>query len=146
VSAWDVVLGSGVALASTVVTQMVALGLAGSQRKESRRVAAEQYDRTAVESVQESAKAYRTALVEYGSELASTANTSAAAERALQEARMDYQALVHRCRSHDIVQRLSRWETAAVAWSQGEGGAAAEDTEWNTAMMACGHALRATFR
>lgn len=144
-SGWDVVLGGGITLTGTVVTQCVVVWLARGERNESRRAAAEQYDRAALESVQEAAKAYRNALVAYGRELTATNNTTEATERALQTARMDYQALVHRL-DPAVVAQLAQWEQVAVRWSQGDGSAAAEDAEWNAAMKACGAAVRATLK
>jgi len=145
VSAWDVVLGGGVTLAGTVLTQVVAVRVARGQRTEARRLASANYDRIALEQVQEAAKIYRTVLVAYNNELRSTSSTTGATELSLQQSRMDYQALVHRVDSA-VVQRLGQWESVAVSWSQGEGSAAAEEAEWNGAMALCGQVLRSTLR
>lgn len=143
-SGWDVLLGGGVTLAGTVITQWAAVHLAKGDRKDARRVASEQYDRVALEAVQDAVKAYRTSLASYNSELSETGATRSDTEGGLQRARMDYQALVHRV-PPDVVAKLTTWETSATAWSQGEGGASAEAGHWNDAMRACGNAVRETF-
>lgn len=143
-SAGDVILGGGITLVGTVVTQWAVLQVAGSTRREARKVAAAQYERDSLERVQEAAKTYRTALVAYNSELVATGSTSST-EQALKQARMDYQALVHRV-DPAVVQRLASWEPVAVNWSGGIGSAAAEEVAWNDAMTTCGAAMRATFR
>lgn len=143
-SGWDVLLGGGLTLAGTVITQWAAVHLAKGDRRDSRQIASEQYDRIALEAVQDAVKVYRTSLVAYNRELGETGATGSETEANLQKARMNYEALVHRVPPH-VVSKLERWEASATAWSHGEGGASTEIQEWNDAMRACGSAVRQTF-
>ncbi|MBO1767061.1 hypothetical protein [Allobranchiibius sp. GilTou38] len=141
-SMWDVVVGGGLTLAGTVVTQTVAARIATKSRRAERRAASDEYDRTAIALVQDAAKDYRSALVRYNTPVIS-GEVDPDAESELKAARMGFQAVLHRA-PPKVVARLERWLAVALKWSQEEQSAETEAATWDAAMKACGAAVRST--
>lgn len=141
-STWDVILGGGITLVGTVVTQLTVFGVARGQRRETRKLNLAEYERTSLERLQAAAMKYRSSLVAYHDEIEVDPSVSRETDRLLQQTRMDFQALLHRVHP-DVVQQLETWQGAALAWSQNDGSAARENRAWDASMRSCGERLRA---
>ena len=141
-SVLDLVVGGGIVLTGTVVTQWVAAWIPRSQRREARKIAAAEYEQRCLTELQHAAREYRTGLHAYHEELDASPSVTTATDRQLRHARMNYQALLHRVHP-EVVKLSERWEAIAIDWLQGEGSEARENTAWNAVMRECGQRQRA---
>jgi hypothetical protein len=135
---WGVVVGGLLTICGQLAAEAWKAHVAKTERTERREITKREYQRQAAARLSDAALAYQHALADY--ERASVPTT--ALEEQLRATRAAHVAALYRVDSSDCRNKFTVWETAALAWAQGDGPAIDEITAWRTAVEAAGAAER----
>jgi len=137
-----VVVGGVLTIGGQTIAELVKANVAARERTARRQQLAREHQRETLVALHGALAAYRAAL----NRDAGLTLPTPESEFELSEARVSYQAVIHRVSDRAARVAVQAWEREALSWFQRDdsGTAERESSTWDDAMLALGEANRAT--